>query len=65
MKHPTQSQATDALTGVEEQNGKQKRTKRNRDRVPDPATLDPSVAFYDAQGSYSEHILFTPPAHRV
>ena len=49
VKHPTPSQATDALTGEEEQNGKQKRTKRNRKRVPNPATLDHSVVSYDAQ----------------
>ena len=30
VKYPTPSQATDALTGEEEQNGKQKRTKRKK-----------------------------------
>ena len=41
-----------AAIGEEEQNGKQKRTiKKNRERVPNPATLDYSVASYDAQGS--------------
>ena len=30
VKHPTLSHATDALTGDEEQNGKQKRTKRKK-----------------------------------
>ena len=58
VKHPTPSQATDALTGDEEQNGKQKRAKRNRERVPNPATLLPSVASYNAQGSYGKPILF-------
>ena len=36
----------------------------NRERFPNPVTLDPSVASYDAHGSYDEPILFTPPAHR-
>ena len=30
VKHPTPSRATDALTGNEEQKGKQKRTKRKK-----------------------------------
>ena len=30
VKHPTPSQATDALIGDEEQNGKQKSTKRKK-----------------------------------
>ena len=51
-KHPTKSQANDALIGDEEQNGKQKRTKeRNREWGPNPATMDYSAASYDAQGS--------------
>ena len=54
VKHPTPSREIDALIGEEEQNGKEKRTKRN------PATLDHSVAFYDPQGSYWEPFLFTP-----
>ena len=37
---------------------------RNREQVPNSATLDHSVASYDAQGSYGEPILFTSPAHR-
>ena len=48
VKHPTPSQATDMLTVDEEQNGKQNK-KKHRERVPYPATLDPSVAFYDPQ----------------
>ena len=55
----------DARIGDEEQNGKQKKEKeRNKERVPNPATQDHSVASYDAQGSYGEPILFTSPAHR-
>ena len=37
---------------------------RNGERVPNPATLDNSVASYDVQGSYGEPVLVTPPAHR-
>ena len=61
VKYPTPSRATDALIGDEEQNGKQKKLKkkRNRGRVPIPATLDHSVASYDAQKSYDEPIRFT------
>ena len=33
VKHPTPSQATDALTGDEEQNGKQKRRERKKSGV--------------------------------
>ena len=33
---------------------------RNRERDPNPATLDHSVTSYDAQGSFSKPILFTP-----
>ena len=36
---------------------------RNRERVSNTATLDPSVASYDPQGSYGESILVTLPAH--
>ena len=55
MKHPTPSRATDALIGEKKQNGKQKRTKeRNRERFPNPAAMDHSVASYDAQGSFCE-----------
>ena len=61
-KHPNSSQATDRLTGEEEQNGKQKRTKRrNREGVPNPATLNHSVSSYDEQEPYGKPILFTPP----
>ena len=65
-KHPTQSRATNALIGDEEQNGKQKRTKETRNGPPNPAIMDHSVAFYDAQRSCGNPILFTHPtqAHR-
>ena len=53
-----------ALIVDEEQNGKRKRKKRNREWYPNPATLDYSVASYDMQESYGEPILFTSPAHR-
>ena len=56
------TQTIDALIGDEEKNIKQKKEKeRNREQVPNPATLDYSVASYDAQGSYGEPILFTSP----
>ena len=58
VKHPAPSRATDALIGDEEQKLKQKRTKRNGEQVPNPTTLDHSVVSYNAQGSYSEPILF-------
>ena len=39
---------------------------RSREQVPSPATLEHSVASYDAQGLYSEPILFTsPPPHPI
>ena len=50
MKYPTPSQAIDALIGEEEQNGKQKRTKRKKQGAgPHPATLDHSETFYDVK----------------
>ena len=65
VKHPTPSRATDALIGYAEQNGKQKRTKRKKQGAgPLPATLDHSVAFYDAQVSYGELILSGRIRHR-
>ena len=33
---------------------------RNREWVPNPATLDHSVTSYDKQGSYGEPFLFVP-----
>ena len=46
---PTPSRTTVALIGDEEQNGKQERKKeRNKERAPNPATLDHTVATYDA-----------------
>ena len=55
--------ATDELIGDEERNGNQKKEKkeRNRERVPNPATLDNSVAFYDPYASYGGPILLIPP----
>ena len=51
--------------GNEEKNGKHKKEKeRNWERVPNPATQEHSFASYDMQGSYSEPILLTSPAHR-
>ena len=47
VNHPTPSRATDVLIGDEEQNGKLKRTKRNRERVPNPVNLDHSVTSYN------------------
>ena len=64
MKLPSRSKTTDALIGDEEQSGKQKKKKKNREQVPNPDTLDHSVTSYDAQGSYGELIRFTHPAHR-
>ena len=49
VKHPTPYQATDALTGDEEQKGKQERTKRKKQGAdPNSATQDHLVASYDA-----------------
>ena len=42
VKHPTPSRAIDALTGEEEQNGKQKRTKRKKQGAgPQPSYPGP------------------------
>ena len=38
--------------------------KKNRERVPNQATLDHSVTSYDVQGSYGEPICFTHLDHR-
>ena len=55
----TPTSAIDALIGEEEQTGGERREKkeRNRERVSNPPTLDPSVSSYDPQGSYGEPIL--------
>ena len=50
VKPPTPARTSDALIGDEEHNGHQK--KKNREWVPNPATLDHWVASYDAQGRY-------------
>ena len=56
----TPSRVIDALIGDEEQTGKKEREKRKKkERHPNPATLEPSVASYDPQGSYGEPIFFT------
>ena len=44
VKPLTTSRGIDALIGNEEQNGKQK---RNRERAPNPATLELSIIFCD------------------
>ena len=50
MKPPTPLRTTDELIDDEEQNEKQKRTKRQKQgEGPNPATLDHSVTSYDAQ----------------
>ena len=45
MKSPTPTQPIDALIGDKEHNENQKKEEkgRNRERVPNPATLDPLV----------------------
>ena len=51
VKHPTPSQAVDVIIGEEEQDRKQKITKkkkRNRERVPSPTTRNYPVTPYDA-----------------
>ena len=58
-KTPTSTQAIDVFIRDEEHNEKQK--KKNRERAPNPVTLDPSVVFYDPQGSHGEPILLTNP----
>ena len=58
VKRPTSSWAINALIGKEEQTRKKKREQRkHRERVSNPATLDPSGASYDPQGSDCEPIL--------
>ena len=57
-KHPTASRAIDAIIG-EEENEKQKNKKKEMEQVPNPATLDNSIASYYAQGSYGQPIHFT------
>ena len=42
---------------------KEKNKERNKERVSNSATLDPSVASYDPQGSCGESILVTPTPH--
>ena len=54
-KPPTPTRAIDALIGDEEQNEEQ-----NKERTPNPATLDHSVASYNPQGSWGEPILLIP-----
>ena len=44
VKHPTPSQATDALTGEEEKNGKQKSEEREKDQGTEGETSTPSRA---------------------
>ena len=59
VKQATPSWAIDVFIRDEEPNGKQKKRKRNREWVPNPATLDHSFTSYDVQGSYGEPMLFT------
>ena len=58
--------AIEALIGDEETDGEKRREnkERNREQVPNPATLDPLITSYDLQGTYGEHILVTSPAHK-
>ena len=59
MKHPTPSQATDVLTGDEEQNGKQENKKKETG-----SGFPFQIASYKAQGLNGEPILITLPPHR-
>ena len=65
VKHPAPSRATDALIGDEEQNGKEKRTKRKKEGAdPQPRYSEPFSRLLRPQGSYGEPILVTlPQAH--
>ena len=56
-RHPTPARIIDALVG-DEQNGREKQEK-NKEQNPNPATLDPSVASYNPQGSHGQPILLT------
>ena len=58
VKPSTPSRATDALIGDEEHNGKRKKEQkeRNRERAPNPITLDHLAASYDSHGSYVDPI---------
>ena len=59
---PTPTRANDAFIGDKEQIEKQKEKKKETGhRATNPATLDPSVASYDPQGSHGETILLEPP----
>ena len=60
-ENPTSIPEIDALIGEEEQMEKRREKKKNRERISNPATLEPSVASYDPQESYNEPILVTPP----
>ena len=51
---PTPTWATDALIGDKEQRKKE----RNRDQIPNPATLYHLVPSYNPHGSYGEPIQF-------
>ena len=54
---PTPNQAIDVLIGYKKQNEKQE-----KERNPNPATLDSSFASYNQQGSHNESILLTAPS---
>ena len=46
------------------ENRRKKNGKKQSERDPNPASLDPSVVSYDAQGSYIECIRLTNQSHR-
>ena len=56
--HPRELMRSQGMKTRTENRSEQK--ERNWEWVPNPATLDHSVASYDAQGSYGEPIIFTP-----
>ena len=58
----TRTLASDALIGDEEQNGKLKNEKkeRNKELASSPATQDHLVTSYDPHGSYGGSILKSP-----
>ena len=47
VKCPTQTQEMDTLLGNKKQIKTEEEKERNRVRVPNPPTLDPSVSSYD------------------
>ena len=62
VRHPTPSQATDALIGDEEQNGKRKRTKRKKRGVGPPTQLPWTIQLPPTmRRDHTVSLFFLPP----